>query len=281
MALLFPLAAAANSSADKLPDPIAQFDLPRELREVSGLAVLDENTVVAHDDERARIFTINLQTGSSALWLQFGKKPVRGDFEGIARLRGFVYLMTSRGALWSARAPGADEALPVIREDAELTQQKTGLAKICEVEGLSAAGTDLAIVCKAWTGRKRKIPRNHIRLFIFEPDAKGGQAQALRPVKPDERCQAGKRFAPSALVRGSDSAAATDYIMGLAAEDFRLWISRAPLKTYQTIKLNKTRHPQAEGLAVMPDGRIVIVDEQEKGDGGLLTVYPPLNTLID
>src|SRR5688572_20175964 len=54
------VAARSDSTGET---PIAKWLLPAQLREVSGLARLPDGRLLAHNDERSRVFVIDPMTG--------------------------------------------------------------------------------------------------------------------------------------------------------------------------------------------------------------------------
>jgi hypothetical protein len=137
-------------------DPIEQYDLagkpawqavlPDELAEISGLAFAPDGRLFAHGDEQGVVYRLDPRSGkilgSFALAPtgrepDFGKKPkgaqaenaVFGDFEGIAIAGDRFFLVTSNGALLEFREERNGGRIPY-------TAHATGLARICEVEGV-------------------------------------------------------------------------------------------------------------------------------------------------
>jgi len=60
-----------------------QWNLPRKLREVSGLALTDDNRLLAITDEKAIVYEIDFENGRLVKAFAFGDPGIRGDFEGI------------------------------------------------------------------------------------------------------------------------------------------------------------------------------------------------------
>ena len=65
-------------------------ELPRRLREVSGLAMTADGRLLAHHDEAAVVFEIDDASGRVVKQFQLADldAPVAGDFEGIAAAAG-------------------------------------------------------------------------------------------------------------------------------------------------------------------------------------------------
>ena len=103
---------AAFTGASVAEPPPHQWALPKCLREASGLDVISEHMLLAHNDEKGKIYRLNLETETVAQVAAIGKPTVRDDFEGIAADGSRVFLITSKGMLY------------IIEEPAVLSQQR-------------------------------------------------------------------------------------------------------------------------------------------------------------
>ena len=61
-----------------------QWDLPKSLREVSGLAFTADGRLFAHDDERAIVYQLDYSDGAVVKRFALGDPPDEDDFEAIA-----------------------------------------------------------------------------------------------------------------------------------------------------------------------------------------------------
>lgn len=257
---LLAFAAAALLAGSATLERQKAFDLPPLLREVSGLAPSGADAVFAHADEYAIIHEISLASGAVRRSFAFGKPTLKGDFEGVANVAGTIWLVTADGRLVEGRAGAHGERTRVNIYD-------TGVGGACEIEGL-AASSDPArffLLCK----NILKGPRD--RLKVFEWSLKDRLARprlavdvGLRGLIPEGRIEA---FRPSDLVRD----AASGHFLILDASGSLLETTSAGARV-RFIALDRKLHPQPEGLAVMPDGRILIADEGVRR-AGTLAIY--------
>ncbi len=120
-----------------LPDTIWQ--LPVELKEISGLTIVSETTIAAVQDEDARIYLIDKRSGKTISAHDFGKK---GDFEGIEMVDSTVWVLKSNGNLY--RVENFRQQQPVV------TEFKTPLTSANNAEGLAydPETNSLLIACK-------------------------------------------------------------------------------------------------------------------------------------
>ncbi len=155
-------AAPASTDSLAMPPPYAfdrpdtVFRLPNRLREISGLTVLDENTLGAVQDEKGRLYLINMHTGDVEDDSRFDKD---GDYEDLARVGESVFVLRSNGTLheitnWRAKK-------------LESTKHKTKLSEKHDTEGLvyDAANNRLLIACKEFAGKGRK---NQKAIYAFD-----------------------------------------------------------------------------------------------------------------
>ena len=138
--------AAADANPEK-PAAVAEWLMPPELREISGLTLTARGTVLTHDDNVARMYEIDPKTGIllKGFSLEGG---VRGDFEAITIAGTDIYLLESKGKFYRFKE-GADAAqVPYALYD-------TKLGKECEFESLvyEADSTRLVMACKKIRGK--------------------------------------------------------------------------------------------------------------------------------
>jgi uncharacterized protein YjiK len=138
--------AAADANQEK-PAAVAEWMMPPQLREISGLTLTSRGTVLTHDDNVARIYEVEPKTGIllKAFSLEGG---VRGDFEAITVAGSDIYLLESKGKFYKFKE-GADAS------QVPYTVFDTKLGKECEFESLvyEADSTRLVMVCKKIRGK--------------------------------------------------------------------------------------------------------------------------------
>ena len=114
------------------PETATHWKLPRDLEEISGLAMTGDERLLAHNDERAIIFEIDYLQGSIVKSFQLADMnfPVAGDFEGIAATDDKIFLVTSSGRLFEFREGASGESVL-------FNVYTTGVGRDCEIEGLT------------------------------------------------------------------------------------------------------------------------------------------------
>jgi uncharacterized protein YjiK len=240
-------------------EPAERWRLPDRIREISGLAVSPDGRVFAHNDETAAIYQI--ERGRLVKAFAVGEPALTGDFEGLAITpAGDFWMMTSAGDLFRFREGADGEHVPFARFDA-------GTEDRCELEGLAylASEDSLILACK----------RNHDRAMRDTPIllawSPGGDASAVEWRRPRESladAAAVRRFQPSSV----EIDRASGRIIVLSANDAALVELDADGALLSARELEGP-HPQPEGLAILPDGSLLISDEGRDGQA-LLSRYP-------
>jgi uncharacterized protein YjiK len=123
----------------QLDHPDTVWQLPAELRDISGLAIFNETTITAVQDEDARIYLIDKLSGKVLSKHDFGKK---GDYEGITMVDSTAWVLKSNGNLY--RVENFRKPHPVV------TRYKTPLTSANNAEGLAydPQTHSLLIACK-------------------------------------------------------------------------------------------------------------------------------------
>lgn len=256
-----PQAADTPASQVIADDSFRQWNLPRKLREVSGLALTPDNRLLAITDEEAIVYEIDYESGRLTKAFAFGDPAVRGDFEGIAVLHDKVWLMTSHGRLFSAREGAHGERV-------QFQQFDTGLGKYCELEGLAQDRDNGLLVFACKETRKKND-----KLKIFEMSVTASGIRPVRDIKVPQEAVAdrikSKNINPSGIAIAPGSG---QRLMVAARQRAIMQLSRDGELIDAIILPKKKRHRQAEGVEITNDGRLLVADEG--GDGkARLAIY--------
>ena len=80
---------------------LAKWILPREMGEISGLALTSDGRLLAHGDETGRVYVIDPRRGALLKRFSIGSATdVRADFEGITTVEGRIVMVASDGMLY-------------------------------------------------------------------------------------------------------------------------------------------------------------------------------------
>lgn len=256
-------AAQQTTASIVLGAPTHQWRLPESLREISGLAVAPDGRLFAHNDEVAVIYEIDPRDGRLVKAFALGQPVQAGDFEGLAIAPdGVFWMTTSQGQIYSFRegADGAGVAFQTF---------DTSLSGACEVEGLAYLATDQSLILACKRNEARAM-RDEIVLYAWRPGETATHVWATLP-EADITAHAGvRRFRPSSL----DIDARTGRILLLSAFDGAV-VELGPHGELVNAAALTGEHVQAEGVAMLNDGSVVIADEAGgRGRRALLSVYP-------
>lgn len=255
------LTASSATAQSVLPaydwqQPTATYSLPKELQEISGIALLSGQRLGCIEDQTGTIYIYNLTSKSVESTLKFGKK---GDYEDLARLPNAWLVLRSDGTLFR------------YNDDGTTTSHATGLTAANNPEGLAydASSKTLLVACKGAAG----VGQPDQKRAIYRLDAKTYQAQTKPAfvldvagiIALDRRQNPGSainRFAPSAVAVHP----LTRHIFVLAASGNALVELDAQGTPLALQKLPRKLFPQPEGLAFAPNGDLYI--SSEVGDNG-------------
>ena len=236
-----------------------QWWLPESLNEASGIAVMADQSILLHDDELAVIYHVSLVDHSIESFGWLGSPEFEQDFEGIALNGETLYLATSDGLIYQAAVDleGRSQTLDFAVFD-------TGLESICELEGLHFLSGKLLLPCKVPI---EEVYKN--KLVVFEFDVETHQIRERFSI-PSKSLGALEGLHPTSIEVSS-----SHYF--IVSTNYLLKINR-DLSSINIFSLPKSRHFQPEGIGLLQDGSIVIVDDFRKGESRL-THYPGIESL--
>ena len=240
-------------------------ELPRRLREVSGLAMTADHRLLAHNDEAGIVFEIDVRDGSAVKEFQLADlaDPVTGDFEGIAVAEGLVYLVTSSGRLYEFQE-AAD------RESVLFTVHATGAGRDCEIEGLAYDGEarELLLMCKDPRAADL-VGQVAIHRWSIADQRLRGDSPTVIPMRELAARIGANRFRPSGIERHPVSG---NYFVVAARQSAVAEVTPAG-RVLHVRRFEAPWHRQIEGIAFAPDGALIVADEGGRARG-TLTVYP-------
>jgi len=246
------------------PEQGRAFLLPKGLSEISGLAAASATSIYAHNDEYGIIYEVSVTDGAVLKAFALGRPTARGDFEGVAISGGRIYLLTSDGRIFEA--PVSDHGARAV-----FNVYDTGLSGKCEFEGLTtgAAPGDFLLLCKR---SAPELPDAAINIYRWNLEDRRQPAApwASIPLKNLLTEDEARAFLPSAIERRATDGA---LIIISAANGMMVEVTQSGALVHKR-SLGQSAHPQAEGVALLPSGAVVIADEGARRGPGRITVYP-------
>lgn len=245
-------------------EPADVLELAPQLIEVSGLAYNGNGHLIALNDEIARSFFLDTDDGKIRDIFEFKRRgrSYIGDFEGVAKVGKAIWLINSRGFLLRS-VPGTDE----------VATYNTGLEDICEVEGLAwwAKKKTFLIACKnTYTDNYGDVELyNKAVIFQWSIEKKSLRATPFRiGLKKLKKRYGFKSFHPSGLAVTNNG----NRIVVLSSKEKAIVVLSQKGKLLHGQRLRRKYHPQPEGIAILPNGSLVIADEGKRGPA-TLTLY--------
>ncbi len=237
------------------PD-VVRWNLPDKLREISGLALTHDQRLLAVTDEEAIVYEYDYEQGRLVKAFALGEPTLRDDFEGIAVLNGKVWLMNSKGDVYSAPEGGDGERVAY-------EKHKFIFKDDCELEGLAAdeERNSLILICKDAKKKKDRL--------LFEWSLADESTKIRLPESDIAASLTQKRIHPSGIE--IDPASGNLWVV-MAREHAVIELARDGTFIDVIMKLDSNHHQQAEGITITYDGRLLIADEANNSSA-TLSIY--------
>jgi uncharacterized protein YjiK len=238
-------------------DENSRIKLPPGLREISGLAITAQDTLLAHNDEELTI--VEMTMAGRILQLRRDKRiDFQLDFEGITVANNRVSLISSKGTVVSANIPF---------DQKPFSQWHTGLDDICEIEGLDflAASQALIVLCKRVRADKNV---KEIRLLLLTRDDDATKIKQISVALPEGESSPVKTFSGSGVVH----VPGLDHFLVLSSRSRAIAELTTDGALVKIVRLKKKQHNQPEGIELTATGDLVIANEG-KSKSGYLVVH--------
>lgn len=273
-----------SNEADHHPDfpyrinePDAVFEMPEELKEISGLSLSDDGEhLVAHNDEEGTIFVLSKATGQLQKKIAFWHE---GDFEGIEVVGKDAFVIKSNGKIHQVQ--------DFLTNEHPLTvKHSTFLNKENDVEGLGydAARNALLVGCKG-KGVDEEGSELKRAIYAFSLDNMQLQSKPVYVLEPNDirrlletypRGSAHEKIyrtfaAGTEEMRFNPSAVAVHPLSKdvylTSATGNMLMVMDFNGRPLFIEKFEKNIHHQPEGICFDKDGTLYIANEGKDGKG--------------
>lgn len=243
--------------------PVASLELGKHLLEISGLCTLDAHTVACVDDERGHLVILDLRTGAT----RDAKFGAHGDYEALARLGDELYVLRSDGRLF-ALAPGTPDWTTIASFGiGERGGEYESLAADPAHERLLFAkkhGKDQRHAVLAWNARRTTVEAEPV--LVLSREHLIASAARMGFALPDEGLTL--RISELAL----HPTRAELYV--LSAQDRCVLVVDLHGELLDLHVFPEALLPQAEALAFLPDGDLLIASEGGHGPARLCRFRP-------
>lgn len=251
-----------TNNVDELYIVNTTWELPKDLKEVSGIAWLTPHTFACVQDEDGIIFIYNTKSKSITNKVEFGES---GDYEGIAIVDKDAFIMRSDGTVF--------EVTDFESKNKEVSSFSTGFSIKNNMETLTYNKETERLI----TVPKDEGLENDNFKSIYEIDIDTKKTEDTPFLKIDMNADAFGDFRKKKAEKTfnpSDAAIhpKTQDIYVLEGKNPKLVIFSSKGAIKKVIELNKDTFPQPEGITFSKDGILYISNEANKGPATLLEV---------
>ena len=225
--------------------------LPKELKEISGLAYAGDGFLFMHNDEKGIAYKFDLKKQKVIAEYELGEKHVKKDFEDIDVLKDSVYMITSDGVLYKFSLHDGKDEIP-------FEKIKTGLDRKNNIEGLcfDPKTNSFLFACKDYPGKGYKDYRAVYEFDIVNKKLKP-EPRFLISLEQLKQEYDIKDFSPSGIELHKKSG--HFFLISASPEVIIELDSKGNLINAK--KFNDKIHKQPEGITFLNNNSMVISDE--------------------
>jgi len=236
--------------------------LPKQLNEISGLAVTWDDRLFAHNDEVGTVYEVDISTGEITNEFYLGKKKNKKDFEGIAVVKDSLFMVTSSGVIYKF-SYSDDE------KNVDYKKFNTFLSAKNNVEGLcyDKATHSLLIACKDYAGKNLK---EYKAIFSFDLSNYKLQEEPRFLINLDSLKNKFNiiNFSPTGIEVHPNSG----NIFILSSHEKAIVELSSNGILLNAVKLKSKIHRQPEGISFLSDLTLLISDEGQNKRGNLTLI---------
>lgn len=254
----------ANSlSHYSVNSPNKSLELPSILHEISGLTILDKNTVACVQDENGIAFIYDLAANKIIKQLIFGED---GDYEDITKVGDNLYILRSDGAIMEFANYNSSTPKTTVYETNITAKDSEGLH-------YDEQNNRLLISTKSKIEKNRKgifsfdlelKKLNVTPVFTFDTELLGKQLEEKRVAIKSKKGDLKFKISAIALHPKSGN------LYVLLASEFLIVVFDSKGDLLEVAELNSTLHTKAEGIAFFENGDMLISNEGDNGKPNIL-----------
>jgi uncharacterized protein YjiK len=253
---------AKDSAVYKFDQPDKVFEMPRELKEISGIDKIDDTHFACIEDEHGILYIYDLKNQSITKKMKFSN---RGDFEDVALSGDTAYALRSDGTIFRIDNYNATFVTSVIN---------TSLKSRANTEGvcLDKVNHRLLIACKGESATKEILKHDKVVYGYDLATSKFDDKPVLVINQKEIEAKLNVRvdFAPSAIAVHPSTG--DIYIIGTVGKLLLVFSSTGELKNIE--RLEGKYFIQPEGICITANGNIYISNEGRIGKGNILLFKP-------
>jgi len=230
--------------------PSEKYELPNELKEISGLSYYQKNQLICVNDEEGQIFIYDINQQKIIDKISFGKDA---DYEGVEVVGDEIFVLKSNGKLKGFKIGEAFE------REIDCSEPE-----VIEYEGL---GYDPKLNYLLLVAKERiKEVDDKKMVYAYDFDRKILFKHIAIPQEQVIDGANGKDFRPSGIAVHPK----TGQVFILASDGKKILILSEKGQKDALVSLNPKVYRQPEDICFSPDGDLFISSEGKKGDGYIL-----------
>ncbi|TRO66529.1 SdiA-regulated domain-containing protein [Christiangramia sabulilitoris] len=239
---------------------INKWEMPEELREISGIYWLNDNRIACIQDEDGIIFVYDLKSSRIVKKYKFAGP---GDYEALTFLNGSFWAAESNGRLHKINnITGPEKDSEVVELDFEYRHN---------IEGLAATSDGKLLL--SVKDRNLDNRGDYKGIYAFDPKtAELNYSPYLKINYNDPAFEVLKTNNPRLLIRPSDLSfnPESKELYVLDAEFQKILIMKGTGKIKEMHLLDPAEFTQPEGLCFSPSGRMFIANESLGGPANII-----------
>ncbi len=262
------------TKADKM------WELPKKLREISGLSWLEKYRIACVQDEKANVYIFNLKTGEVETKIDFGDD---GDYEGIQIIEDDAWILKSNGTLYKVNDF-------LMGQELDVEKHRTSLSSKNDAEGLAydPINKNLLVACKGHPHIDDKEGKEFKAVYSYDHTTNILDLDPFLLIEMDsikkfkhyntmaelgvellaffDSSKGDMSFQPSGIAIHPISG--NIYIIGSVGNLLIVFSREGSMLAI--IKLRSKLFPQPEGICFSPEGILYIANEGDDDKGTIL-----------
>jgi uncharacterized protein YjiK len=238
---------------------VQKWDMPSDLKEISGIAYVGKNRFACVQDELGKIFIFNTATGEVEKEIQFAGS---GDYEGITIVGETAYIMRADGKLFELKNYSSEKP-SLVEHDTHLTAKQ-------DVEGLCYDEKNNRLLL-AIKGREPNS-KDYKGIYAFDLASKKIATTPAIKIDLTHNIWSGTKSKNKIQPSDIDVHPLTGDVYIVDGADSKLLVMGADGTKKKLYQLSNTDFPQPEGMAFNQAGELFISNEGRTGTGNILKI---------
>ncbi|MDF1517718.1 MAG: SdiA-regulated domain-containing protein, partial [Lutibacter sp.] len=237
----------------KLRQPIAVWEMPEVLNEISGIEIIKNQKIICHNDEDGNLFVYDLISKIVEKTIPFAKK---GDYEDLAIKDSTAFILRSDGTIFEIKN---------YLDTPKTIKHKTFLTEQDNAEGLffDAEKNRLLVACKENSDEKKDKGTRYVYEFLLDENTLN--PNPILTISQND-ISSKSEFSPSGIAIHPISK--NIFILSSVGKMLAEYTSEGKLQ--KIYSLNYELFQQPEGISFDKKGDLYISNEEKKRKANIL-----------